>query len=509
MSNHSQLELWRQTPQDKRLTISSIRVTAPATGLRRIPAGFYVAVEIDRTLWRTAVKAEVPSSKVVQWDQIFVLPTDNSAIVSLRICAAFEFERMLGRGELMHEAQLTVGELLHHSNHFLPILFSHAGESTSLLVTVDRGPEDEPGATQFGQRYSPGSEDSQFLGQMTETGQNLLACYRRTRCISDYHAATEQLRLTLGYCGSDHPDRAAALTNLADVLAIHPHIEESDYAINAPISLYQEALELRRPGHADRSLALLKLGLALLYRFQIRKNPADVMAGQELLNRAQGVCSDDNADIKPVFDAIRSATSTSTSRSHCSSPAPPSPSPSSPLSQMPMHSTPSQPHKFPEALGRTADLSTRSAPLSMRSVNGESLPQHGHAEQFGDEKGSATVFYETKAPLAACQSTHAPSRPGTPYTNSVTKPPKLPPGTPHRECNTKLLAPAVEMRVMQPQQAKSVSSPLTPSSFLPLPVPAAQAPDSFISKPCIALIAGGVSLSILLLMTCPSHGLWL
>jgi hypothetical protein len=48
-----------------------------------------------------------------------ISPADNSAVVSLRIFAAYEFERMLGRGELMHEAKLTVGELLRHSNQFL------------------------------------------------------------------------------------------------------------------------------------------------------------------------------------------------------------------------------------------------------------------------------------------------------------------------------------------------------------------------------------------------------
>ena len=48
-----------------------------------------------------------------------ISPADHSAKVSLRIFAAYEFERMLGRGELMHEAELTVGELLRHSKHFL------------------------------------------------------------------------------------------------------------------------------------------------------------------------------------------------------------------------------------------------------------------------------------------------------------------------------------------------------------------------------------------------------
>lgn len=46
-------------------------------------------------------------------------PADNSSTVSLRIFAAYELERMLGRGELLHEVELTVGELLHHSNQLL------------------------------------------------------------------------------------------------------------------------------------------------------------------------------------------------------------------------------------------------------------------------------------------------------------------------------------------------------------------------------------------------------
>lgn len=48
-----------------------------------------------------------------------ISPADNSAIVSLKIFAAYQFERMLGRGELMHEAKLTVGELLRNSNRSL------------------------------------------------------------------------------------------------------------------------------------------------------------------------------------------------------------------------------------------------------------------------------------------------------------------------------------------------------------------------------------------------------
>jgi hypothetical protein len=333
---------------------------------------------------------------------------------------------------------------------------------------------------------------------MTEVAQNLLVCYRRTRCISDYHAATEQLRLTLDYCGGDHPDRAAALTNLADALAIHPQIEESESAINAPISLYQQALGLRQPGHPDRSPALLRLGLALLYRFHIRKNPADAMEGQELLNRAQGGYPDDNVDTTSVIGASRSATITSIPRSHCSTPV--STSPPSPLSQMSAISTLSQLHTFPEAAGRIADISTRSAPVPMRMVNGEPSPRHGRADPSGDEKEFTAVSWnEIKAPSPA------PSHSGIPYINSVMQAPHLASVISSRECSPKPMTPPVDMRAMQSQHAKAASLPLTPDPFLPLPMPAAQAPKPFLSNLCIALVAFLTSLFILLFMTCSSY----
>jgi hypothetical protein len=139
-------------------------------------------------------------------------------------------------------------------------------------------------------------------------------------------------------------------------------------------------------------------------------------------------------------------------------------------------------------------------------MNGESLLQHGQAEQFGDEKKFAAD--ETDASPPVCQPTHPRLQSGTLYTNFVTIPPQLLPGSPRRECGTKLLAPDVEMRAIQPQQGiKSISSPLTPHSFLPLPVPVAQAPNLFASNLRIVFIAVLVSLSIVLSMTRPLDGL--
>ena len=343
----------------------------------------------------------------------------------------------------------------------------------------------------------PGSGESFRLGQMTEVGQNLLTCYRRTRCISDYHAATDQLRLTLDHCGGDHPDRAAALTNLADALAIHPHIEKSESAINTPISLYQEALELRKPGHPDRPLALLKLGLALLYRYQLRKNPADVREGYELLSRAQGSSPDDDADTSAVTGASGSATN-SIQTSHCSSQVPTSPP--SPSSQGSAISTAPQHPTFPEPLGATADFSIRSAPISARVANGEPMPVHRQAEPSGDEKEwAAAPRDEIKAPPPASHhSTPPPAHPGTPYINSVPKLPHLPPVILTKECSARPMVPPVDVRVIQP-------SPLAPDPFLPLPVPAAPAPSSFLSSSGMMLIAGLTSLSVLLYMTYPSY----
>lgn len=341
---------------------------------------------------------------------------------------------------------------------------------------------------------------------MTEIGQNFLVCYRRTRCISDYHAATEQLRLTLDYCGGDHPDRAAALTNLADALAIHPQIDQSDSAINAPITLYQEALRLRQPGHPDHPLTLQKLGLALLYRYNIRRNPADIKEGQELLSRAKGAHPDDKADLKPDIGTIRSANNT-IPRSHRSSMVPTSTSPS-PRSQVSTTCTVSQPHTSPEALRRTADISTRSSAVSMTMVNGDLLPRHGHgqAAPSGDEKEFTAVSWnEIKAPSPACQSTQAPSHSGIPYPNSAAEPPPI---ILSREGSARPMAPPADIRVMQPQEAKSTPLPLTTDPFLPLPMPAAQPPNPLIPNLCMVIIAVLTSLFIVLFMTRPSC-LWL
>lgn len=123
--------------------------------------------------------------------KLHLSPADSSTTVSLRIFAAFEFERMLGRGQLMRKAELTVGELLHHSdqslrklaaslfvNAFHPneitlaiFFFPDGAESSSLLVKVDRGLEGEPDAAQFGQRYSVSVVDFTSISAIRLTSQ--------------------------------------------------------------------------------------------------------------------------------------------------------------------------------------------------------------------------------------------------------------------------------------------------------------------------------------------------
>ena len=45
-----------------------IRATGVTTGLRRIPAGFYAAVQHDGLEWRTTNKPVLVNNDVVQWD---------------------------------------------------------------------------------------------------------------------------------------------------------------------------------------------------------------------------------------------------------------------------------------------------------------------------------------------------------------------------------------------------------------------------------------------------------
>ncbi|KAG2142155.1 CHAT domain-containing protein [Suillus cothurnatus] len=78
--------------------------------------------------------------------------------------------------------------------------------------------------------------------------------------------ALEHFQSVLDQCPVDHPDRAAALTNLAWA-RLRGYIENDFQDIGSVTSLFHEALALRPQGHPDHPLSLYYLTEALNWRY--------------------------------------------------------------------------------------------------------------------------------------------------------------------------------------------------------------------------------------------------
>ena len=96
----------------------------------RVPTGFYVSVSTSHGQWNTSIK-HVMADHSICWEEPLVIRgrplnfprwlmpifTSTQKSVHLEIRASFETE-MLGRGELVHGVQTTLGELLAYGKQF-------------------------------------------------------------------------------------------------------------------------------------------------------------------------------------------------------------------------------------------------------------------------------------------------------------------------------------------------------------------------------------------------------
>ncbi|KIJ60775.1 hypothetical protein HYDPIDRAFT_116834 [Hydnomerulius pinastri MD-312] len=281
------------------VVITNLKATNVATGLRRIPAGFYVSVSIGNDDRRTKNNSVCPISGVTEWNDLIDLPSELSTEVEMWIYASFELGYMLGQGELLGKFSVTVGELLERSRSSRPIPFSIregeiASSCASLEVTVEvLSPSDEvlicrPAAA----CVEPRLHDELFLAQATDAGHNHMHHYYKDCQESRLDQAIGEFKRVVGHCHSQHPGRGAALVNLAMAKFIKCQTREAYLDLDEPISLYQEALDLRPPGHPDRSCTLINLSVALLTRFRGRGyiTLADADEAEELLWEALDVC---------------------------------------------------------------------------------------------------------------------------------------------------------------------------------------------------------------------------
>ncbi|KAG2742453.1 hypothetical protein P692DRAFT_20750443, partial [Suillus brevipes Sb2] len=278
------------------VVITAIRATDLTLGLRRIPAGFHVAVKADGAEFRTSNKPAHVDQAVIEWNECILLPCEPSSILRVSVYASFELGPMLCHGELLRRFEISVGELVDRSEKSHPIRFQpKQGEvvspCSSLFMTLEQRLSDEEDVASCSLTTLASGDMDAFILR-TDAGHGLLARYRRMQNSTDLDQSIQHFERGLDLCPMDHPYRPAALFNLATATFISCQAEgrHLDLDLDIPISVFQDALDLRPTGHPDRPVTQLHLAIALLSRFAKRGFQTDVDAAEELLSEVLDVC---------------------------------------------------------------------------------------------------------------------------------------------------------------------------------------------------------------------------
>ncbi|KAG0704892.1 CHAT domain-containing protein [Suillus ampliporus] len=251
----------------------------------RISAGIYVSIKLDETRhWKSTIG--VPSTKIsVVWGDTVTLSSHASPQLSLEIRAFFEFSRMLGNGEVIGKLETSWDELLRHGNKrfnlsFPPVRGFHP--SLRLKAAVTHPCENQDGAL----------FDSVIdceITRDTDVGHTKVAEYVTSEEVSDLNDAVESFQLVVERCPVGHPDRAAALTNLAWA-RLQGYIRDDVQDIDFITSLFRDALSLRPRGHPDRPSSLYNLTEALTWRYGKTDTAADIRESVQIYHELLPLC---------------------------------------------------------------------------------------------------------------------------------------------------------------------------------------------------------------------------
>ncbi|KAG1752216.1 hypothetical protein EDB19DRAFT_1994420 [Suillus lakei] len=217
----------------------------------RIPAGIYVSIKLGETRrWRSAIRI-LSSNQSVMWSDTVTLSSHTSFELSFEIRASFELGRMLGHGEFIRKFETSWNELLDHGDGPFDLLFPPFDDiCPSLTIKVAFAPTCE-------------HDDSALL-----------------------------VDWVVAQCLVGHPDRAAALTNLARA-RLEGYIREDRQDIDCTISLFREALALRPQGHPDHPLSLYLLTEALTWRHNNQDTTADICESAQIYHELLPLCPED------------------------------------------------------------------------------------------------------------------------------------------------------------------------------------------------------------------------
>ncbi|KAF8119907.1 CHAT domain-containing protein [Boletus edulis] len=284
--------------ENEQIVITSIRATDVALGLRRLPAGFYTAVHHSGLEWRTENKRSFVNGDVVQWDGPIQMPSDPSATVRLEVYATFEFQPILGTGELLRKISLTVEQLLDRSARQDPFTFfpgdgDVVSPCSSILVTIEQWKDrsnDSSAWRVLGHHRSAGELSSE-LEDATNQGHNALSRYRKHGGKPNLEHSINQFDRALSICPPDHACLAAAQANLAMAKFILSQVEDTYVSLEVVLNLYRNALVARPVGHLDRPSNLIQLAAVHLARFGQQRDEIEGTPAEQLLREAMELSS--------------------------------------------------------------------------------------------------------------------------------------------------------------------------------------------------------------------------
>ncbi|KAG2139216.1 CHAT domain-containing protein [Suillus clintonianus] len=252
----------------------------------RIPAGIYiVSINVDSGRhWKSAIRV-LSSNNSVVWGDTVTLSSHESPALSVEIRASYEVNQMLGNGEVIGTLQTSLDELLDHGDETFELSFPlvhGVNPSLTLKAAVVHACDNQDGAL-FDSLV--GCE----IAQETDAGHAQYAEYSTSKTVSHLNGAVERFQLVLDRCPVDHPDHAAALTNLAWA-RLHGYIRNDLQDIDTTTSLFHEALALRPQGHPNHTLSLLHLILALNWRYSKERTPVFIHKSVQLCCKLLPLC---------------------------------------------------------------------------------------------------------------------------------------------------------------------------------------------------------------------------
>ncbi|KAG2068524.1 hypothetical protein BDR04DRAFT_770237, partial [Suillus decipiens] len=228
----------------------------------RIPAGIHISIIVDSTRrWKSAIGV-LSSEESVAWGNTVTLSLDVSPEFSMELRASFEFDRMLGNGEVVGKFETSWSALLDRGNEPFDISFPpvHGIRPSLTLKATVLQPSD--------------NQDSALLDSIaeceiareTDAGHERFAAYVTSGIVSQLRDALHHFQSAMDQCPVGHPDRAGALTNLAWT-RLEGYTRNDFQDIDSVTFLFREALASRPQGHPDHPLSIYHLVKALIWRF--------------------------------------------------------------------------------------------------------------------------------------------------------------------------------------------------------------------------------------------------